>query len=37
MRYAKGNTPLGLSDKYKIGIELEVSNVNTSRTVRNKI
>jgi len=35
MKYEKGDIPLGLNEKYKFGIEIEVFNVNTSHNIRN--
>ena len=37
MKYTKGNKPLGLEEKYKFGIEIEVNNVNTYKNTINKI
>lgn len=35
LKYMQGNSPLGLDDKYKFGIEIEAFNVNTAHNARN--
>ena len=37
LKYEKGNIALGLGNKYKFGIEIEVFNVNTSLNIKNFI